>query len=169
MACMTTLAPAPSDPTRVESPANALAFWRLQKVRRFIDANIDAPLCLADLAAVAGLSRMYFAAQFRAATGQRPHDYVLARRVARAQTLLRSSDETLVNIALDVGFQSQAHFCNVFKKLTGRTPAAWRRDAIRLGQARLDHRHPGQRPQPTPTVAFLRHASAEPRVASQGG
>jgi AraC-like DNA-binding protein len=34
---------------------------------------------------------------------------------------------SLVQIALDVGFQSQAHFCTTFKRLTGKTPNRWRR------------------------------------------
>lgn len=104
-----------------------LAAWRLRRVEAYIDANADAPLRLADLARAAGLSRMHFAAQFRAATGMRPHAYVMARRVLRAKALMTCSDRILVEVALDSGFQSQAHFCSVFKQLTGVTPRTWRR------------------------------------------
>jgi AraC family transcriptional regulator len=84
-------------------------------------------LSLSDLAAAAGLSRMHFAAQFRAATGSSPHEYLLCRRIEVAKTLLSETDTPLVQVALDVGFLAQAHFTTVFKRLTGDTPARWRR------------------------------------------
>jgi AraC-like DNA-binding protein len=69
---------------------------------------------------------MHFAAQFRAATGFRPHEYLLRRRIQRAEELLRLSTMTLVDIALTVGFQTQAHFTTVFKRFVGDTPYQWR-------------------------------------------
>jgi AraC-like DNA-binding protein len=69
---------------------------------------------------------MHFAAQFRAATGVRPHDYVLERRIDRARTLLREEDMPLVEVALSVGFQTQAHFTTVFRRLVGEAPGRWR-------------------------------------------
>ncbi|MDV6330788.1 AraC family transcriptional regulator [Asticcacaulis sp. 201] len=103
-----------------------LAKWRLKKVLSFIDANLSEPILLADLAACAGLSRMYFAAQFRQATGYRPHEFVLRQRIQRAQSLLRDTSDSLVQIALSVGFQTQAHFTTVFKSIVGETPRHWR-------------------------------------------
>jgi AraC-like DNA-binding protein len=84
------------------------------------------PIRLSDMAKAAGLTPMHFARQFRAATGIRPHDYLLRRRVERAQELLRESANTLVEVALSVGFQTQAHFTTVFKRFTGETPHRWR-------------------------------------------
>jgi AraC family transcriptional regulator len=109
-----------------EESAEALQKWRLKRVLAYIDENLGEAVSLADLARAAGLSRMYFAARFRAATGLRPHDYVLQRRIERAKEMLARTEETLVNIALDVGFQTQAHFTTVFKKFAGSTPARWR-------------------------------------------
>jgi AraC family transcriptional regulator len=106
----------------------ALQKWRLKRVLAHIDENLGEAISLADLARAAGLSRMYFAARFRAATGLRPHDYLLQRRIDRAKELLSRTEETLVNIALDVGFQTQAHFTTVFKKFVGSTPGRWRAD-----------------------------------------
>ena len=111
-----------------EQSAEALQKWRLKRVLAYIDENLGAAVSLADLASAAGLSRMYFAARFRAATGLRPHDYVLQRRIERAKEMLARTEETLVNIALDVGFQTQAHFTTVFKKIVGSTPGRWRAD-----------------------------------------
>jgi AraC-like DNA-binding protein len=69
---------------------------------------------------------MHFAAQFRAATGIRPHEFVLRRRIERAQDMLRDSALPLAQVALDVGFQTQAHFTTVFRDHVQETPGRWR-------------------------------------------
>jgi AraC family transcriptional regulator len=100
--------------------------WRLKRVIDFIEVNIAEPITLPALAQSAGLTRMYFAAQFREATGLRPHDYVLRRRIERAQDMLLDSDITLMETAFSTGFQTQAHFTTVFKKMVGQPPHQWR-------------------------------------------
>jgi AraC family transcriptional regulator len=107
--------------------ANALPKWRLKRVLEYVGAHLDKALSLADLAAVAGLSRMHFAGQFRAATGYRPHDYLLYQRIESAKSMLSGTDMPLAEVALSVGFQAQPHFSTVFKRLTGQSPARWRR------------------------------------------
>jgi hypothetical protein len=67
------------------------------------------------------------AAQFRAATGMRPHEYLVWRRIKRAMVLLRDHRRPLCEVTLDVGFQTQAHFATVFKRITRQTPNEWRR------------------------------------------
>jgi AraC family transcriptional regulator len=121
-----TLVPAP--PAYTCRPAvPGLSNRRLMRVLAHIDAHIGEPITLANLATTAGLSRMYFARQFRVSTGIRPHEYVLRRRIERAQQLLTATSDALVDIALSVGFQTQAHFTTVFKKIVGNTPRQWRR------------------------------------------
>jgi AraC family transcriptional regulator len=107
-------------------PVRALQKWRLKRVVDYIESHLSAKITLLDLAAVAGLSRMHFASQFRKATGMRPHEYLLTRRVRRAEELLRDGTMPIVEIALTVGFQTQAHFTTVFKRLVGCTPCRWR-------------------------------------------
>lgn len=100
--------------------------WRLRKAVDYIDAHLSRTITLKDLAAAAGLSRMHFAAQFRAATGLRPREFVLHRRIKLAQQLMIETQNSLVDIALTVGFQTQAHFTTVFKRFVGNTPHRWR-------------------------------------------
>ena len=64
-----------------------LAKWRLKRATQYIEAHLAEPVSLADLAAASGLSRMHFAAQFKAATGYRPHDYLLRHWIGHAQNL----------------------------------------------------------------------------------
>lgn len=104
----------------------SLPKWRLKRVVELIESDLTGPLRLADLARRAGLSRMHFAAQFRAATGSRPHDYVLRKRIEMAETILRETETPLAEVALSVGFQTQAHFTTVFRRLVGETPGRWR-------------------------------------------
>jgi AraC-like DNA-binding protein len=103
-----------------------LATFRLKRVYEYVETHLDERLPLSSLATAAGLSRMHFAAQFRAATGQSPHGFVWRRRIQHAKALLSETDTPIVQIALSVGFQSQAHFTTVFKRITGFTPKRWR-------------------------------------------
>lgn len=100
--------------------------WRLKRVIDYIDADMSSKINSPDLAAVAGLSRMHFASQFRVATGLRPHEFLLQRRIRRAAELMRDTAMPIMEIALSVGFQTQAHFTTVFKQFTGCTPRNWR-------------------------------------------
>lgn len=100
--------------------------WRLKRVLDYVDAHLDERVTLAELAEVAGLSRMYFAAQFRRSTGVSPRGYLMRRRVERAQELMRDPNQSLAQIALTVGFGTQPHFTTVFKHLVGTTPHRWR-------------------------------------------
>jgi AraC family transcriptional regulator len=123
----------PTDPA--ERPVGGLQKWRLKRVAEYVDSHLSKKVTLSDLAAVAGLSRMHFASQFRMATGLRPHEYLLRQRIRRADELLRDTTMTIVEVALNVGFQTQAHFTTVFKRIAGSTPAQWRNAHYAAGQA----------------------------------
>jgi len=105
---------------------SVLARWRLKRAIDYFEAQIGKPVSLAAASSSAGLSPMHFAAQFRAATGLRPHEYLLRRRIERAQEMLTKTGMSLVDIALSVGFQTQSHFTSVFKRYAGLPPRAWR-------------------------------------------
>ena len=103
-----------------------LRSWELQKIDDYVDGNMEETISLLNLASVVGLSRMHFASQFRHSTGIRPHEYVLRRRIFRAQQLLRRPTSNVLDTALTVGFETQSHFSTVFKRIIGETPARWR-------------------------------------------
>jgi AraC-like DNA-binding protein len=144
----------PASPPKIAG----LPKWRLNRVVDYVEAHLAESITLADLAATTGLTRMHFAAQFRAATGLRPHEYVLRKRIEHAQDLILGRSVSLVEIALTVGFQTQAHFTTVFKRFIGETPYQWRQlnAWTRRGSAR-----PLCGPQPE---AFRLHWAQQPSV-----
>lgn len=115
--------PAKSDPC-------ALPAWRLRRVSEMVKERLCTTITLSDMAEAAGLSPMYFAAQFKKSTGLRPHEYLVAQRIEHAKNLLRENKASLYDVALNVGFRTQAHFSTVFKKYEHTTPARWRKERL---------------------------------------
>jgi AraC family transcriptional regulator len=96
---------------------------KLRTVMEYIMENLEGSPTLEQMAAVAHLSPYHFARQFKATTGLPPYQYVIARRVERAQHLLRADDElSLVEVALRAGFSDQSKFSFHFKRIVGVTP-----------------------------------------------
>lgn len=122
-------------PLRKEPPPEVLARTgtKLDAMLDFIDANLAEPLKLESLAARAGASRAHFVRRFRSLTGLSPHRYLTQRRIEKAKDLLRGSEHTLADIALEVGFGNQSHFTQVFHGITGMTPSQWRRSGPDAG------------------------------------
>jgi AraC-like DNA-binding protein len=109
-------------------PSGGLPKWRMKRLQQHLATHISGSISLGDMAAAAGLSKMHFAAQFRAATGFRPHEYLLFQRIERAKAAMTNSELSLAEIALSVGFQAQAHFSTVFKRFTGKSPGQWKQE-----------------------------------------
>jgi AraC-like DNA-binding protein len=98
----------------------------LLRARDLIDTRYAEPLDVPTLAARAGVSPAYFARRFRATFGETPHQYVLARRIERAQFLLRESDRSVAEVCVDVGLTSVGSFTTSFRRVVGMTPTAYR-------------------------------------------
>jgi AraC family transcriptional regulator len=107
-------------------PVQAISGWRMRRVLEYIEENLDGDLSLEAMAAEVDISPIYLARAFKAAVGQSPHRYVLARRVERAKELLRNTDLPVVDVALSSGFSSQSHLSYWFQRYVGVSPAAYR-------------------------------------------
>ena len=103
-----------------------LAPATLRNVLAYIDAHLAYPMTLSDLAGEAALSDFHFARMFRQSMNMAPHQYVMQRRMALAQQLVRYSSRSLSDIAMACGFSSASHFSNRFKQMTGKTPTQLR-------------------------------------------
>jgi AraC-like DNA-binding protein len=82
---------------------------------------------LPDLAHEAGASRSVLAERFASYVGQPPMLYLTRWRMQLAANRLTSAITPVGEIAVGVGYESEAAFCRAFKKVTGVTPASWRR------------------------------------------
>ncbi|MCS2154104.1 AraC family transcriptional regulator [Scandinavium goeteborgense] len=103
-----------------------LAPFVLRNVLAYMEANLAQPLTLADLAQEAALSEYHFARMFTLSMKMAPHQYVMQRRMALAQELVRHTTLPLTDIALACGFSSASHFSNRFKSALGMTPSQLR-------------------------------------------
>lgn len=101
---------------------------QLREIVDFVDANIGRDLSVACLAGQIAMSAYTFSRRFKTTFDTTPHRYVMRHRIRRAESML-ASDASLSEISLALGFASQSHFTEAFRRQTGRTPAAARRGA----------------------------------------
>lgn len=103
---------------------------RHARVLEHIDAALDTPLPLQDLAALAQMPLLRFLRSFTGTFGCTPHAYVTERRLQRARALLsRSSGKgcpSIAAIAADCGFAHQSHLGAALKARLGMTPVQYR-------------------------------------------
>jgi AraC family transcriptional regulator len=110
-----------------EQVRGGLAPWQVRKVAIYVDAHLDRSIRNEDLAALVRLNPSHFGRAFRNSFGEPPHEYVIRRRVERAQGLMLSTAASLSDIALDCGLADQSHLTRLFRRVVGESPRAWRR------------------------------------------
>ncbi|AXJ08078.1 AraC family transcriptional regulator [Pseudomonas fluorescens] len=102
---------------------------RMRLLDEFIDAGLGSPLGVPAMAQLLELSEGYFMRAFKQATGKSPHSYLIDRRLAKARASMRDTTDSLSQIALACGFNSQAHMTTAFKQRLGVSPAQLRSDS----------------------------------------
>ncbi len=98
----------------------------------YINENYMNKITLADLAAKAHLSPIYFHKLFFDSTGMTPYDYILDKRIEKAKQLLAITKIPIADIAVCCGFTDQAYLGKVFKAVTGTTPLKFRKGVNEL-------------------------------------
>ncbi|HWO18316.1 MAG TPA: AraC family transcriptional regulator [Kofleriaceae bacterium] len=101
----------------------------------FIERSYARPISLRDVGKAVALSPRHLATRVRGETGRSVGDWITTFRLARARTLLRSTELPIEDIAVEVGWSDPTHFIRTFAREEGRTPSAFRR-AIAGAQAR---------------------------------
>ncbi len=102
----------------------------VDRAMALIEARLDGPLELAQVARHLGCSVSYLATRFRREVGIPPAQYHLRRRIREASRLLPVAD-SITTVAFDLGFASSQHFTTAFRRVTGMAPREYR-----LGRAR---------------------------------
>lgn len=105
-----------------------LPMHKLWMVTEYINDNLEHDLSLDAIAATIGMSSYHFARMFKQSIGLAPYQYVIERRLKRAQVLLSETDLPIVEVCLRVGFTSQSQFTLMFRKRMGITPKAYRKE-----------------------------------------
>jgi AraC family transcriptional regulator len=108
-----------------------LAAWQLRRVVEYMRANLASDVSLGELAELVSLSPHHFCRAFKGSTGLSPHSWFTRCRIERAKEMIGANPSVgLTEVALCVGFGSQSAFGTAFRRVTGTTPSAWRRERL---------------------------------------
>jgi AraC family transcriptional regulator len=116
-----------ADAPLLANSVGGMAPSTLRRCIALMEARLEGDLRLDELASEAGLSTSHFIRSFRESTGKTPYQFLLERRVQRAETLMRDPRASLTEIARSTGFADQHHLARVFRRITGTTPSTYRR------------------------------------------
>lgn len=105
---------------------------RILTMLSFIQENYTQKLTLEDIAGAAAVSTRECLRCFRTSIGQSPTDYLISYRVEAARRLLESTRLPVTEVALRTGWGSSAYFGKIFRRITGRTPAEYRKSLSAL-------------------------------------
>jgi AraC-like DNA-binding protein len=93
----------------------------------YMDKNYMNPITMEQLAEAFDLSKFYISHLFKEATRFTVFEYLLNRRIMEAKKLLEYTDQSIVHIALNCGFNNLQHFYRIFKRQVKATPLQYRR------------------------------------------
>ena len=108
---------------------NTSSLRYIDRMMHFIADNFVGPLTVSDVARHVGLSPSYAMALFKRTVGVSIKVHVNRIRLSHAQMLLASTDDKIINVAMDSGFSSLSSFYDAFREQTGISPASYRRTA----------------------------------------
>jgi len=115
-----------ADAPVIGNSVGGMAPSTLRRCIAFMESRLEGDVRLDELAREAGLSTSHFIRSFRESTGKTPYQFLLERRVQRAQTLMRDPRTSLTEVAKSSGFANQHHMARVFGRIAGMTPSAYR-------------------------------------------
>ena len=107
---------------------NAQSHKRIRTLLSFVHENYGKDISLNDIAGAANISATECQRCFRAYVQCSPYQYLMRYRLDRSAVMLRDSDETVTEIAMNVGFHSVSSYIKYFKKFYGMTPVKYRQN-----------------------------------------
>ena len=100
---------------------------QLRRAKDLMDRRFADGLDVGTVAAAAGVSKFHFIRSFKAEYGLTPAQYLTHRRIERAQDLLRTSNVTVTEVCMLVGYASLGSFSSTFRALAGESPSDFQR------------------------------------------
>lgn len=97
------------------------------KATKHIHANLSSHITIEQLATEAGISEEHFIRLFRQTTGTTPMLYINQKRIEKAELLLLTTEKSIREIAVTLGYEDNSYFVRVFKRVTNTTPSEYRR------------------------------------------
>ena len=100
---------------------------KIMPALEYIDENYAKDISLEDISGVLNINPSYFCRLFKTATGASFCEYLNFVRISKSEKLFKSSERSIMEIAMDVGFSSVTYFNRMFKKVKGCTPSVYRK------------------------------------------
>jgi AraC family transcriptional regulator len=101
--------------------------YNIQSILLYIQNNLERDISVNELADMACFSKDHFSRVFKSITGMAPCDYIIRKRIERAQFLLLTTEMGQKEIIEETGFRSASYFSRIFKKITTYTPEKYRK------------------------------------------
>jgi len=98
----------------------------IRRITAFVDEQLESGITVGKMARTMRMGLHRFAQNFRRSTGRSPYQFVQMRRIQLAKRFLGQNAVDLAEISARLGFASQSHFTEVFRRATGFTPNAYR-------------------------------------------
>ena len=108
-------------------PVKSMNQERIQTMLSFIQQNYSEKISLEDIASSAAISKRECLRCFQQSIHQTPFEYLLDYRIEIAEKLLKTTNNSIIEIAMQAGFSSEAYFCKIFKKINSMTPGSYRK------------------------------------------
>jgi YesN/AraC family two-component response regulator len=116
----------PVQPGMPHADVTLSQYHKIQQAVRYIKDNYRTDIRLAAVARESRLSPAHFSRIFKKVMSLSYRDYLNSQRITEAKDLLRTSAQSITEIATSLGFSDPTGFGRIFKKLTGHTPSAFR-------------------------------------------
>lgn len=106
--------------------------------KQYIQKNFDKQITLAEVAERLNFSSVYFGSMFKKHTGKSFNSYLTDIRMENAKKLLKTSDQSIANIAAMVGYQDVKYFSKTFKSIYGVKPSEYKKMLLSLSTHNLN-------------------------------
>lgn len=102
-----------------------LAPWQKRRASEILHENMHGRIRLADVARECGLSTSHFARSFKVSFGISTHQWLIQHRIEHAKELMAQTNLSLLEIAVQSGFNDQPAFTRMFQQIVGESPGRW--------------------------------------------